>query len=147
MRAEIRARTPIWPRSQAPRKCRRKHVIRYRSPQRFGLIPRRAHPEIPLLVRGLAQERGQGPRATSSERLTECQHGDAGSEKIRSRLLRSRCYRPGSGTTSCGTKRVLKRGMVELRESALPCKIVDLSDTGAGLALSGASHVPNSSHC
>jgi hypothetical protein len=40
-------------------------------------------------------------------------------------------------------KRVLKRGMVELRESALPCEIVDLSDTGAGLALSGASHVPN----
>jgi len=40
-------------------------------------------------------------------------------------------------------KRVLKRGMVELRESALPCKIIDLSDTGAGLALSGASHVPN----
>jgi hypothetical protein len=40
-------------------------------------------------------------------------------------------------------KRVLKRGMVELRESALPCKILELSDTGAGLALSGASHVPN----
>jgi hypothetical protein len=40
-------------------------------------------------------------------------------------------------------KRVLKNGMVELRESALPCKIIDLSDTGAGLALSGASHVPN----
>jgi hypothetical protein len=40
-------------------------------------------------------------------------------------------------------KRVLKRGMVELRESALTCKIIDLSDTGAGLALSGPSHVPN----
>ena len=40
-------------------------------------------------------------------------------------------------------KRILKRGMVELRESALTCKIIDLSDTGAGLALSGASHVPN----
>jgi hypothetical protein len=40
-------------------------------------------------------------------------------------------------------KRVLKRGMVELRESALTCKIIDLSKTGAGLALSGASHVPN----
>jgi hypothetical protein len=40
-------------------------------------------------------------------------------------------------------KRVLKRGMVELRESALPCEIIDLSDIGAGLALSGASHVPN----
>src|ERR1700746_4062614 len=40
-------------------------------------------------------------------------------------------------------KRVLKRGMVELRKSALPCKIIDLSDTGAGLALSRASHVPN----
>ena len=42
-------------------------------------------------------------------------------------------------------KRVLKNGMVELRESesALPCKILDLSDMGAGLALSGASHVPN----
>ena len=37
-------------------------------------------------------------------------------------------------------KRVLKRGMVELRESALRCKILELSDTGAGLA---ASHVPN----
>ena len=33
--------------------------------------------------------------------------------------------------------------MVELRDSVLPCKIIDLSDTGAGLALSGASHVPN----
>ena len=31
----------------------------------------------------LAQELGQGPRATSSARLAECQHG-AGSEKIRS---------------------------------------------------------------
>ena len=40
-------------------------------------------------------------------------------------------------------KRVLKSGMVVLRESALPCKIIDLSDMGAGLALSGASHVPN----
>ena len=40
-------------------------------------------------------------------------------------------------------KRVLKRGIVELRESALPCKIIDLSDMGAGLALSGASHIPN----
>src|SRR6516225_8595567 len=40
-------------------------------------------------------------------------------------------------------KRVLKRGLVELRESALPCKIIDLSDTGAGLAFSGASPVPN----
>jgi hypothetical protein len=33
--------------------------------------------------------------------------------------------------------------MVELRDAVLPCKIIDLSDTGAGLALSGASHVPN----
>ena len=40
-------------------------------------------------------------------------------------------------------KRVLKRGIVELRESALPCKIIDLSDTGAGLGLSGANHVPH----
>ena len=40
-------------------------------------------------------------------------------------------------------KRVLKRGMVELRESALRCKILELSDTGAGLALSGENHVPN----
>jgi hypothetical protein len=40
-------------------------------------------------------------------------------------------------------KRVLKRGKVELRESALPCKIIDLSDVGAGLAFSGAIHVPN----
>ena len=39
--------------------------------------------------------------------------------------------------------RVLKRGTVELPESALPCKIIDLSDTGARLALSGANHVPN----
>src|ERR1700745_2562125 len=39
-------------------------------------------------------------------------------------------------------KRVLKRGIVELRESALPCKIIDLSDTGAGLALSGANQIP-----
>src|SRR6516164_4077405 len=40
-------------------------------------------------------------------------------------------------------KRVLKRGLVKLRESALACKIIDLSDTGAGLAFSGASPVPN----
>jgi hypothetical protein len=40
-------------------------------------------------------------------------------------------------------KRVLKRGIVELRESALPCKIIDLSDTGAGLAFSGANHIPH----
>src|SRR5215469_3888109 len=40
-------------------------------------------------------------------------------------------------------KRILKRGTVELPESALTCKIIDLSDTGAGLALSGARHVPN----
>jgi hypothetical protein len=33
--------------------------------------------------------------------------------------------------------------MVELREGALSCQIVDLSDTGAGLALSGANHIPN----
>jgi hypothetical protein len=33
--------------------------------------------------------------------------------------------------------------MVELRDAVLPCKIIDLSDTGAGLALSSASHVPN----
>jgi hypothetical protein len=40
-------------------------------------------------------------------------------------------------------KRVLKSGMVELGESALSCKIIDLSDTGAGLAFSGANHIPN----
>jgi hypothetical protein len=33
--------------------------------------------------------------------------------------------------------------MVELPERALACKIIDLSDTGAGLVFSGASHVPN----
>jgi hypothetical protein len=33
--------------------------------------------------------------------------------------------------------------MVELRESSISCKIVDLSDTGAGLALSGSNHIPN----
>jgi hypothetical protein len=33
--------------------------------------------------------------------------------------------------------------MVELRDAVLPCKIIDLSDAGAGLALSGASHIPN----
>jgi hypothetical protein len=40
-------------------------------------------------------------------------------------------------------KRVLKRGMVKLREGALTCKIIDVSDTGAGLTLSGARLVPN----
>jgi hypothetical protein len=40
-------------------------------------------------------------------------------------------------------KLFLKRGMVDLRKGALPCKIIDLSDTGAGLVFSGASHVPN----
>ena len=39
-------------------------------------------------------------------------------------------------------KRVLKRGIIELRESALPCKVIDLSDTGAGLTLSGANQIP-----
>jgi hypothetical protein len=39
----------------------------------------------------LSQELGRGPRGTSSARLTECQQGGAGSEKIRSKLLRSRC--------------------------------------------------------
>ena len=39
-------------------------------------------------------------------------------------------------------KRVIESGMIELRESALPCKIIDLSDAGAGLALSGANHIP-----
>jgi len=84
--------------------------------------------------------------ATSSARLTERQHGGAGSEKIRSKLLRSRCYTDRVMMMErrvAARKRVLKNGMVELRESALPCKIIDLSDTGAGLALSGASHVPN----
>jgi len=33
--------------------------------------------------------------------------------------------------------------MVKLRESALTCRIIDLSDMGAGLALSSANHVPN----
>jgi hypothetical protein len=40
-------------------------------------------------------------------------------------------------------RRVLKRGLVELRETALACKIIDLSDTGAGLAFSGASRLPS----
>ncbi len=40
-------------------------------------------------------------------------------------------------------KRILKCGMVELRDSVIPCKIVDLSDTGAGLALSESNHIPN----
>ena len=39
--------------------------------------------------------------------------------------------------------RILKRGIIELRESAIPCKIIDLSDAGAGLALPGAIHVPH----
>ena len=33
--------------------------------------------------------------------------------------------------------------MVELRDTVVPCKIIDLSDTGAGLGLPVASHVPN----
>jgi hypothetical protein len=33
--------------------------------------------------------------------------------------------------------------MVELRDTVVPCKIIDLSDTGAGLALPVASHVSN----
>jgi hypothetical protein len=40
-------------------------------------------------------------------------------------------------------KRVLKRGMIELRESVLPCKIIDVSEAGAGLALPDANHIPN----
>ena len=39
-------------------------------------------------------------------------------------------------------KRVLKRGMIELRESVLPCKIIDVTEAGAGLALPDANHVP-----
>jgi hypothetical protein len=38
-------------------------------------------------------------------------------------------------------KRVLKRGM--FRENALPCKIIDVSEAGAGLALPDANHIPN----
>jgi PilZ domain len=40
-------------------------------------------------------------------------------------------------------KRVLTAGMVKLRESALPCKIIDLSNAGAGLTVSAASHLPD----
>ena len=59
------------------------------------------------------------------------------------RLLRPRCYQPGHGKTSCATEAGSKTRHIELRESVLPCKIIDLSDTGAGLALSGANHVPH----
>ena len=40
-------------------------------------------------------------------------------------------------------KRVLKRGTIEFRENALPCKIIDVSEAGAGLALPNPNHVPN----
>ena len=40
-------------------------------------------------------------------------------------------------------KRVLKRGMIELRENALPCKIIDLSDSGAGLGAFDAHVLPD----
>ena len=40
-------------------------------------------------------------------------------------------------------KRVLKGGMVKLRESAVPCKSVELLDTGAGLALLESNYIPN----
>jgi hypothetical protein len=39
-------------------------------------------------------------------------------------------------------KRVLKRGTIEFRENALPCKIIDVSDTGAGLAAFNAHVLP-----
>jgi hypothetical protein len=39
-------------------------------------------------------------------------------------------------------KRVLKRGMIEFRESTQPCRIIDLSETGAGLALPEANQIP-----
>ena len=55
----------------------------------------------------------------------------------------SRCYRPVMERRVAARKRVLKRGIVKLRKSALNCRIIDLSDRGAGLALSGASYVPN----
>ena len=40
-------------------------------------------------------------------------------------------------------KRVLKRGMIELRESVLPCKIIDVSIDGAGLAAQDAQALPD----
>jgi hypothetical protein len=39
-------------------------------------------------------------------------------------------------------KRVLKRGMIEFRENALPCKIIDVSEAGAGLAAFNAHGLP-----
>src|ERR1700757_4751540 len=39
-------------------------------------------------------------------------------------------------------KRVLKCGTIEFRESAHPCKIIDVSDTGAGLAAFNAHVLP-----
>jgi hypothetical protein len=39
-------------------------------------------------------------------------------------------------------KRVLKRGAIELREHTLPCKIIDLSTDGAGLAAHNAQVLP-----
>ena len=55
----------------------------------------------------------------------------------------SRCYRPVMERRVVPRKRVLKRGIVKLRKSALNCRIIDVSDRGAGLALSRASYVPN----
>jgi hypothetical protein len=40
-------------------------------------------------------------------------------------------------------KRVLKRGTIEFRENTLPCKIIDLSDSGAGLGAFDAHVVPD----
>jgi hypothetical protein len=39
-------------------------------------------------------------------------------------------------------KRVLKHGTVEFRKHTLPCKIIDLSENGAGLALPDANQIP-----
>src|SRR3974377_769949 len=63
--------------------------------------------------------------------------------KIRSRLLRSRCYRPGHGTTSCGTDAGYKtRHGCDARERPA---LRDFRPVryGRGFSLVGSSHVPN----
>ena len=86
------------------------------------------------MVNGLALAADQGEQSVNMEELDR-------------RKLGARCLDLASKTgvmerRVAARKRVLKRGLIELRESVLPCKIIDVSDTGACLAAFNAHVLP-----
>jgi len=44
---------------------------------------------------------------------------------------------------AAGRKRILNPGQIELRDSAVPCKVVDLSTFGAGVVAHNAQLLPD----